>query len=147
MTKPNYVLRGVLALVGAVIVFLGLNVGLGGIQTLGWQGGAVPFFAVTDPAVFAVRDNHIRFIAGVWLGVGGLMLAASVVFQQLRTVVIAITAMVFVGGLVRFSGGDLGLLTSMDVAPSLVFELVAMPLIGLWALRAERPTASSSHPA
>jgi hypothetical protein len=28
--------------------------------------------------------------------------------------------------------------TSLDVAQSLVFELVAMPLIGLWALRAER---------
>lgn len=138
MTKPNYALRGVLALVGAVIVFLGLNLGLGGIQTLGWQGGAVPFVTVTDAAVYAVRDNHIRFIAGVWLAVGLLMLGASVAFQQLRTVVVAITAMVFVGGLVRFSAGNMAVLMSMDVAPSLVFELVAMPLIGLWASRAER---------
>lgn len=138
MSRPNYLLRGVLALVGAVIVFLGLNVGLGGIQTLGWQGGAVPFISVTDPAVFAVRDNHIRFIAGVWLGVGLLMLAASYAFQRLRTVVVAIAAMVFVGGLVRFSAGDPAVLTGMDVAPSLVFELAIMPLIGLWALRAER---------
>jgi hypothetical protein len=138
MSKPNYVLRGVLALVGAVVVFLGLNVGLGGIQTLGWQGGPVPFLSVTDAAVFAVRDNHIRFIAGVWLGVGLLMLAASVAFQQLRTMVVAIAGMVFVGGLVRFSAGNVAVLTSVDVAPSLVFELAAMPLIGLWAARAER---------
>lgn len=138
MSRPNYLLRGALALVGAVIVFLGLNVGLGGIQTMGWQGGAVPFITVTDPAVFAVRDNHIRFIAGVWLGVGVLMLVASVLFQQLRAVVVAITAMVFVGGLMRFSGGNMALLFSIDVLPSLVFELIAMPLIGLWAWRAER---------
>lgn len=138
MSKPNYLLRGVLALVGAVIVFLGLNVGLGGIQTLGWQGGAVPFFDVTEPGLYAVRDNHIRFIGGVWLGLGILMLAASVAFQQLRTVVVAFTAMVFVGGLVRFSGGNMQVLLGMDVLPSLVFELIAMPLIGLWAWRAER---------
>lgn len=138
MSKPNYLLRGVLALVGAVIVFLGLNVGLGGIQTLGWQGGAVPFLDVTEPGLYAVRDNHIRFIGGVWLGLGLLMLAASVAFQRLRTVVVAFTAMVFVGGLVRFSGGNMQVLLGMDVLPSLVFELIAMPLIGLWAFRAER---------
>lgn len=137
MSTPNYALRAVLALVGAVIVFLGLNVGLGGIQTLGWQGGAVPFVAVTDAAVFAVRDNHFRFIGGVWLGLGLLMLGASVAFRQLRGAVVAFSAMVFVGGLARFSG-DLGVLMSLDIAPSLVFELVAMPLIGLWAWRAER---------
>lgn len=138
MSGPSYLLRAVLALVGAVVVFLGLNVGLGGIQTLGWQGGSVPFMSVTDAAVFAVRDNHIRFIAGVWLGAGLLMLAASLAFQRLRTVVVAISAMVLVGGLVRFSAADLSVLASMDVAPSLVFELVGMPLIGLWAARAER---------
>ena len=146
MNKPNYLLRGVLAVVGAVIVFLGLNVSLGGIQTLGWQGGAVDFVRVTDPGVFAVRDNHFRFIGGVWLGLGLVMLAASVAFQRLRSVVVAFTAMVFVGGLTRLSG-DLSVLTSLAVAPSLVFELVAMPLIGTWALRAERTRAASSGPA
>lgn len=135
--KPNFVLRGVLALVGLVVVFLGLNTGLGGIHTLGWQGGAVSFIEVTDPAVFAVRDNHFRFIGGVWLGLGLMLLAASVAFAQLRPIVVALTAMVFVGGLVRFSGGAQVPL-SADVLPSLVFELVAMPLIGLWAWRAER---------
>jgi hypothetical protein len=138
MTHPNYLLRGVLALVGAIIVFLGLNVGLGGIQTLGWQGGAVSFVEVTDPDVFAIRDNHFRFIGGVWLGLGLLMLAASVAFQQLRSVVVAFAAMVFVGGLARFSGGSLPVLLSIDVAPSLLFELVAMPLIALWTMKADR---------
>jgi hypothetical protein len=53
----NFLLRGAIALVGAGIVLLGLNVGLGGIQTLGWQGGAAPFFAVTDAPIFAMREE------------------------------------------------------------------------------------------
>ena len=109
--RPNYLLRAVLAIVGAVIVFLGLNVGFGGIETLGWQGGAVPFVTVTDPAVFAVRDSHIRFIGGVWLALGLVMLAGSVAFERLRTVLIALTTMVVVGGLARFSG-DMSILLS-----------------------------------
>lgn len=138
MARPNFLLRGVLAIVGAVIVFLGLNVGLGGIETLGWQGGAVPFVEITDPAVFAVRDNHFRFIGGVWLALGLLLLAASVAFRPLRSVVVAFAGMVFVGGLVRFGAGNPAVLLSADILPSLAFELVAMPLIGLWAWRAER---------
>ena len=140
-TNVNYLLRSVLALVGAVIVFLGLNVGFGGIQTLGWQGGAVDFFAVTNEPVFAVRDNHIRFIGGVWLGLGLLMFAGSVAFQRLRTVLVSLTAMIFVGGLARLSGGDVAVLLGGNVAPSLVFEIVLMPLLGLWFTKTERAPA------
>lgn len=137
--NPNYQLRGVLAVLGAVIVFLGLNVGLGGIQTLGWQGGAVNFFTVTNAPVFAVHDNHVRFIGGVWLGLGLLMLAGSLAFQRLRTVLIALTGMIFVGGIARLSGGDPTLLLGADVAPSFFFEIVIVPLLGLWFAKAERP--------
>ncbi len=34
--NPNYLQSGVLAVVGAFNIFLGLNVGLGGIGTVGW---------------------------------------------------------------------------------------------------------------
>ena len=70
----NYGLRVILLLTGTIVVWLGLNVGLGGFETLGWQ-GAQGFFAVTDPETFAVQDNHIRFIAGVWLSVGLLLIS------------------------------------------------------------------------
>ena len=141
-SHPNYLLRGVLALVGAVVIFLGLNVGLGGIQTLGWQGGAVDFFTVTNAPVFAVHDNHVRFIGGVWLGLGLLLLAGSVAFRRLRTVLVALTAMIFVGGLARLSG-DLSLLFTAEIAPSFVFEILVVPLLGLWFTRAERSPLAS----
>lgn len=141
-SHPNYLLRGVLALVGAVVIFLGLNVGLGGIQTLGWQGGAVDFFTVTNAPVFAVHDNHVRFIGGVWLGLGLLLLAGSVAFRRLRPVLVALTAMIFVGGLARLSG-DLSLLFTAEIAPSFVFEILVVPLLGLWFTRAERSPLAS----
>ena len=138
-TSLNYLLRGALAVVGAFIIFLGLNVGLGGIQTLGWQGGAVDFLTVTSAAVFDVRDSHVRFNGGVWLALGLLMLAGSFAFQRLRSVLVALTFMIFVGGIARLSGGDLTLLLSSDIAPSFLFEIIIAPLLGVWITKAERP--------
>jgi hypothetical protein len=135
MTRPHYVLRAVLALIGIAIVFLGLNIGLGGIQTLGWQGSG-DFLTVTDEALYDVRDNHIRFIGGVWLAVGLVLLAGAVALTRLRVVLLAIVGMIFVGGLTRLSAGDMGLLASGAVAPSLFLELIGFPLLGLWIARA-----------
>jgi len=133
MGKRKYLLRGVLLLLGAVVVVLGLNVGLGGIRTLGWQGGVVEFLTVTDPALFAVRDSHIRFIGGIWLAVGLTLAAGAVWFERLRPVLVAIAALVFVGGLTRLSGA-----LPADVLPSLMLELIGFPLLGWWVYRAGR---------
>lgn len=140
MTSPlplagarNYPLRGALALLGLAIIVVGLNVGLGGIQTLGWQGGATSFVNVTDPAMFAVRDSHVRFIGGVWLAVGMTLLAGAIWLRQLRTVLVAVAGMVLVGGLVRLAGPLPG-----DVLVSLALELVGFPLLGWWIWRTER---------
>ncbi|MDB5527086.1 MAG: Domain protein of unknown function [Devosia sp.] len=137
--RPSYLLRAVLILAGAAIVFLGLNVGLGGIQTLGWQGGSAPFLTVLDPQTFGVRDNHVRFIGGVWLGLGLVMLAGGFAFSRLRTALLAFMAMIFVGGLARFSAFDPAVLLNSAVAPSLLLELVLFPLLALWIAKAERP--------
>jgi hypothetical protein len=131
--KRSYPLRAVLALLGLAIIVLGLNVGLGRIQTLGWQGGVTAFVNVTDPAVFAVRDSHVRFIGGVWLAVGLTLLAGAIWLRQLRTVLVAVAGMVVVGGLARLAGPLPG-----DVLASLAFELVGFPLLGWWVWRAER---------
>lgn len=130
----NIALRLVLAVAGAVIVLLGVNVGLGGITTLGLQGGT-DFFTVTDPAVYVVRDNHIRFIGGVWLGAGLAMVAASIFLARMRALVIGLTAMIFAGGLARFSAFDPALFTNPAIGPSLLLELVGFPLLGLWLAR------------
>ncbi len=130
----NYGLRVILFITGAIVVWLGLNVGLGGFETLGWQ-GAQGFFTVSDSDTFAVQDNHIRFIAGVWLSVGLLLIAGSVALHHLRSVLISLTGMVFIGGLMRFTSADSALLSSSSIAPSLVAELIAFPLLGFWIFK------------
>ncbi len=135
--KPNYLLRLVLALTGCAIVFLGLNIALGGITTLGWQGGGTGFVTIADPVQFAVHDSHVRFIGGVWLSVGLLMLIGSFALQRMRGILIALTGMVFVGGLSRFSAFDPDVLLSAAIAPSFILELVLFPLLGLWITKAE----------
>lgn len=129
-------LRMILAITGCVIVWLGLNVGLGGIQTLGWQGSA-DFMDVTDEGIYAIRDNHVRFIAGVWSAVGLLMIAGAFWIRQMRGLLLSLFAMIFVGGLMRLSAADFGLLLSADIAPSLIAELVLFPLLALWIYRSE----------
>ena len=134
-------LRIILFLIGSVIIWLGLDVGLGGMNTLGWQ-GETNFFEVTNPEVFAIRDSHLRFIAGVWMAVGLLMIAGAFALRSMRSILIALMAMVFVGGLMRFSSGDPSLFLSSDIAPSLFGELLLFPLLGFWVHRA---TNGPSH--
>lgn len=127
----SYILRSILFIIGAVVIFLGLNVGLGGFETMGWQ-GAQDFFTVTDARTFAIQDNHIRFIAGVWLSVGLVLIAGSFALNRLRSVLMALTAMVFLGGLMRLTASDSSVLLSSSIAPSLMTELLFFPLLGLW---------------
>ncbi len=141
MTRSSIALRVVLFIVGLVVIFLGLNVGFGGIKTLGWQ-GAESFFVVTNEAQFAIRDSHIRFIGGLWLGAGLLLVVGAFALDRLRQALIVLTAMVFVGGLARLSVLDTDLLLSASIAPSLLFEIVLFPLLGFWVARTE---SGNSH--
>ncbi len=62
-------LRVVLLLAGASILITGINVAFGGIRTLGWQGERM-FFDITNQTAFRAQDSHVRFLGGLWLGVG-----------------------------------------------------------------------------
>ena len=127
-------LRMVLALCGIGIVMLGLNVSLGGIVTMGWQ-GSTDFVAITDAAAFQVQDNHVRFIAGVWTGVGLLFLAGAAKLETMRPILLACIALIFAGALARIGSGDWNLLTSREILPSLLAEMIVFPVIGAWVVR------------
>lgn len=130
-------LRIVLLVAGAIIVYLGLDLGLGGMRTLGWQ-GSTDFITVTDPARFAVQDNHARFVGGVWLGVGFMLFFGAFAITRFRDALIAMCALVFAGGLMRLASGDMGTILSMKVLPSMIAELVLFPALGFWLCTVKR---------
>ena len=129
--KKIKLLNLVVMIVGAAIVFLGLNIGLGGIQTLGWQ-TARDFISITDATTFHVQDNHIRFIGGLWFGVGAVFILSGFAMDRLRPTLIILSAMIAIAGLFRLSGMDSGVILSAAIAPSLAFELIGFPLLAWW---------------
>lgn len=132
MNKTN-LLNAVILIVGAAIIFLGLNIGLGGIKTLGWQ-STRDFVAITDVSTFHAHDSHIRFIGGVWFAVGAVFVIGGFVLHRLRPTLIILSVMIAIAGLFRLSGMDAEVLFSAAVAPSLTFELVGFPLLAWWLM-------------
>lgn len=87
--KKHYFLNIIVAVTGASIIFLGLNIGLGGIRTLGWQ-VTQDFVSITDAVIFDVQDNHIRFIGGIWFGIGAIFLIGGLALDKLRPTLITL---------------------------------------------------------
>ena len=129
--KNNAILRAVLVLVGATIMLMGVNVGVGGMRTLGWQ-ISPDFIAIKDAITFGIQDNHIRFIGGVWFGVGLAFLIGGIMFERMRPTLISLCAIIAVAGLFRLSAMDMDVIFSADIAPSLALELIAFPLLAYW---------------
>ena len=128
-------LRIVLVLAGAIIIFTGINIAFGGMQTLGWQGEAL-FFEVTNEHAFLVHDSHFRFLGGLWLGVGALFIVASTNLRKYRSALIFAFALIFFGGIARFSQMLFEILFGPEILGSLLAELVGMPLLYLWLSKA-----------
>ncbi len=112
-------------------MFLGLNIGLGGIKTLGWQ-TAGDFVAISDIQIFNVQDNHIRFVGGVWFGVGATFLLGAFAINKLRPTLIALSLIIAIAGLFRLSAANMDVILSPNILPSLALELVAFPLLAWW---------------
>ncbi len=124
-------LNAVVVLVGAAIIFLGLNVGLGGIKTLDWQ-SSQDFVTITDAAVFDMQDSHIRFLGGVWFGVGATFLIGGFALRAFRQTLVILSCMIAIAGLFRLSSMDLDVIFSAAITPSLALELVGFPLLAWW---------------
>ena len=136
MKKIN-LLNLVVVIVGAAIIFLGLNIGLGGIKTLGWQ-TTRNFVAITDAATFHAQDSHIRFLGGIWFGVGATFVLGGFAMHIFRPTLIVLSAMIAIAGLFRLSGVDSGVIFSAAIAPSIALELIGFPLLAWWLVVSKR---------
>ena len=128
------ILRVILVIVGALIVFVGINTGFGGIQTLGWQ--VTPgFVSVTNETTFLVQDNHTRFLGGLFGAVGLFMILASTDLHYYQTALRLVFALIFLGGLARFSSMQLNVIFGPNIMLSLIIELILMPVLFFWLPR------------
>jgi hypothetical protein len=131
---PSIALRVVLVLAGLLIILTGLNIALGGMLTLGWQGQTV-FFEVTDRQSYLLQDSHIRFLGGLWLGIGLFFFVAATDVRKYKRPLFLAIALIFLGGLARFSQMHLETTFGPRIIGSLIAELVGMPLLYLWVTR------------
>jgi hypothetical protein len=136
MSPYQLALKIALALCGLGVVALGINVGFGGIETLGLQ-APKGFVAIVDASAFATQDSHVRFLGGLFLAMGLVLVAGAIWTGPLRQVLTAICLVLFAGGLVRLAGGGDTVATNPALFPSLVFELVVFPglAFALWRLK------------
>ena len=132
--KYSISLQSLLLIIGLSIMALGLNIGLGGIPTLGWQ-MSEPFITVTNEAVYHVQDSHFRFIGGVWFGLGAIFFLGAFVQATLRPTLIIICAVIACAGLFRLSGLGGGVVFSAAILSSMAAEIFAFPLLAWWLVR------------
>lgn len=131
------VLKIILGLIGVVIMFMGLNVGLAGVPTMGWLGSNEFILPVGDVA-YEIISNHARFLGGVWFAVGLVFLVGGVWLEKMRTHMIMFCLMIGVAGFFRFSALDFELVFGGEIAPSLALEVIGFPLLAMWLWRGGR---------
>ena len=124
-------LKVVLGLMGAFIVFVGINVGFGGIATLGWQ-GQTTFLEVTDTHIYLIQDSHIRFFGGLFIGIGLFVFLSLTNLPKYQPALNLVFAVLFIGGLARFTMLRPDILFSSSLIGSLAAELLLMPILYFW---------------
>jgi hypothetical protein len=144
-TISSFGLRVALGLLSAGFIYTGIDSAFGGVMTLGLQ-GLSGFAQITDPAQFAIRDSHVRFLGGVYVLMGGAVALSAIQLRRFHDLLRFALSAAFVGGLTRFTQLDLSVTFGPGVLVPLIAELVLMPLLYLWAesvlrQRAAAPTA------
>ena len=130
MTQQRLV-KIILFVIGVATIIVGINVGFGGILTLGWQ-VSPDFVTVQDTANFDIQDNHVRYLGGFFMAAGAFFLLAITDLSKYKTTLRAIFAFYFIGGLMRLSAGSLGLVLSSSIITSFAIEIILMPILFVW---------------
>ena len=133
-SKNIKAIKIVLLLAGIFIMFSGLNIGLGGIRTLGW-GGQKNFVEVTNMNAFLIQDSHVRFVGAVWLGVGLFFILALTNLEKYKHQLYLTFVLIFLGGVMRLFQLHLEVTFGPYVVGSFIAEIVGMPLLYLWISR------------
>jgi len=124
-------LRIVLGLVGLYIVLSGINISVGGMPTLG-LGGQSNFFKVTDMQPYLIQDSHIRFVGGVWLGLGLLFLLSTTNVLKYKTQLLFGCVLIFIGGLCRLFEMHPEITFGKNILGPFLAEIIGTPILYAW---------------
>ena len=125
-TLERRLLQITIALAGFVPVGAGLLGGLLGSAMTG------------DPAASISIDSHIRYLSGLLLGIGLAFWECIPQIEQRGSRIRVLTAIVFLGGLMRLIGVITVVLPGGGMVFGLCMELVVTPLVCLWQRRVAR---------
>lgn len=129
--------RIVVALSGAIVLVLALNIVMGGVATAGWLGER-PFFTVTDDEQFRLIDSHTRFLGGLFAAAGLVLLLGALDPRKYAQALNVVFIGIFLGGVARFAKPDMEAFMNPDVGSALAAELILMPLLAFWLSRIRR---------
>jgi hypothetical protein len=136
--------RAILIVLGILNIFIGINVGFGGISTLGWQ-GQTEFFEITNEATYLIRDSHIRYFGGLYFGIGLFLLLAATNLRKYQTTLKLVFALIFLGGLARFTMLRPDIIFGPDIIGSFLTELVLMPILYVWLSKIVKSSAPGAE--
>ena len=146
MTLSRIAFSAILIIVGAVSAFYATNVAFGGLHTLGLQ-GSTDYFAVTDEATYALRDNHARFYGGIFLALGLFLILAATNVQRFRGGLYLAFVLVFAGGLARLTQLQPEVTFGPSNLLSAIVELALMPVLFIWLWRSSTISVAKVSPA
>jgi Domain of unknown function (DUF4345) len=124
-------LRIVLGLVGLYIILSGINIAVGGMPTLG-LGGQSNFFKVTDMPPYLIQDSHIRFVGGVWLGLGLLFLLSTTNPLKYKPYLLFGCVLIFIGGLSRLFQAHPEITFGKNIIGPFLAEIIGTPILFTW---------------
>ena len=131
LQKSAIALRILLIVLGVLNILIGINVGFGGILTLGLQ-GQTKFFEIINEHNFLVQDSHIRFFGGLFGGIGLFLILASTNLRKYQTALNLVFFVIFVGGLARFTMLRTDIVFGREIIISLLVEIILMPILFIW---------------
>ncbi len=121
----------ILTLLGVFIIFSGIDSAFGGLNTLGLL-GETSYFTVTDEYMFQIVDSHTRFFGGVWMGIGVIFFFAQKNLTRYQDLLKWSFAILFLGGLSRFTQLNLDVILTEDVLWAICVEIIGMPILYFW---------------
>jgi hypothetical protein len=80
----------------------------------------------------------VRFLGGVWIGVGLLLMLSPLDLERCRAALTLVFGLIFLGGLARLGQMNLAVTLGPDIVGSLVAEVIGMPVLYVWLTRALR---------